>query len=181
MYIFNPEVFDSGIARYQADRLQRWSIALSLFPYVIEHISGAENVWGDLLSRWGATNLAEQGTTPVRVAVVSVIDEYPISPLEAQDFVWPSLAEVRALISDVVSVGEGPAAATSTAPNSATKHKLHWDSSSEIFRDERERVWIPPTATNFQTRLCIVAHTGVAGHRGADTTLKHLREFFYLG
>jgi len=44
LYIFNPEVFDSGIARCQADRLQRWAIALSMFPYAIEHISGEDSV-----------------------------------------------------------------------------------------------------------------------------------------
>lgn len=42
------------MARHQADKLQRWALSLLSFQYVIEHVPGEANVWGDLLSRWGA-------------------------------------------------------------------------------------------------------------------------------
>lgn len=51
VYIFNPYGFDSNMQRYQADKLQRWAMALTCFQYEIEHIRGEDNVWGDLLSR----------------------------------------------------------------------------------------------------------------------------------
>lgn len=53
-YIFDPYSTDSAMARYQADKLQRWALLLISFRYVIEHVPGETNAWGDLLSSWGA-------------------------------------------------------------------------------------------------------------------------------
>ena len=39
--------------RYLADKLARWVVILRGFTYQIRHIAGEDNVWGDLLSRWG--------------------------------------------------------------------------------------------------------------------------------
>ncbi|ETV71271.1 hypothetical protein H257_13409 [Aphanomyces astaci] len=52
VYIFNPSGSNANMAKYQADKLQRWSLVMSTFPYTIECVSGDANVWGDLLSRW---------------------------------------------------------------------------------------------------------------------------------
>ncbi|KAL4087092.1 hypothetical protein PRIC1_012992 [Phytophthora ramorum] len=46
VYIFNPYGVDSTMARYQTDKLQRWSISLMAFRYVIEHMPGDQNAWG---------------------------------------------------------------------------------------------------------------------------------------
>ncbi|KAH9094099.1 hypothetical protein Ae201684P_016714 [Aphanomyces euteiches] len=54
LYIFNPRGYNSGMARYQAHKLQRWAMVMATFPYTLEHVAGEANVWGDLLSRWGA-------------------------------------------------------------------------------------------------------------------------------
>ena len=40
----------------QADRLERWAMFLRAFSYEIFHINGEDNVWADMLSRWGATD-----------------------------------------------------------------------------------------------------------------------------
>ncbi|KAJ8558819.1 hypothetical protein ON010_g8630 [Phytophthora cinnamomi] len=175
LYIFNPEVFDSGIARYQADRLQRWAIALSMFPYAIEHISGEDNAWADLLSRWGASDAAAtRGARSVRVAVIAVEENFAISPLQEAGFVWPTKIEVRTSVKGhfggVIPVEEN----AENAPPAG----VHWDSADELYRDERDRIWVPPGATNLQTRLCVVAHAGAAGHRGVAATLKHLNDVF---
>lgn len=53
-HIFAPEQANSTMPKFQADRLQRWAMTLTMFNYVIEHVSGERNVRGDLLSRWGA-------------------------------------------------------------------------------------------------------------------------------
>ncbi|KAH9088946.1 hypothetical protein LEN26_019336 [Aphanomyces euteiches] len=52
VYMFNPRGSNSGVAKYQADKLQRWALVMSTFPYTIECLPGDTNVWGDLLSRW---------------------------------------------------------------------------------------------------------------------------------
>eukprot|EP00171_Calliarthron_tuberculosum_P003723 IDg3723t1 len=41
------------------------------------------------------------------------------------------------------------------------------------------RIWVPTEAEELQLRLCIIAHTGPAGHRGRDVTEKALSERFY--
>lgn len=41
------------------------------------------------------------------------------------------------------------------------------------------QVWIPSEAGELQQRLCVVAHAGASGHRGAATTLKSLESCFF--
>jgi hypothetical protein len=53
-YIFDPHSVDSTVAKYRANKLQRWSMVLQMFRYEIEYIRGEDNVWGDLLSRWAS-------------------------------------------------------------------------------------------------------------------------------
>ncbi|OWZ19830.1 hypothetical protein PHMEG_0005857 [Phytophthora megakarya] len=43
VYIFNPYAIDGSMQRYQADKLQRWSMSLLRFNYTIEHIQGDDN------------------------------------------------------------------------------------------------------------------------------------------
>jgi hypothetical protein len=76
------------MARYQADKLQQWAMTLSMFQYEIEHVPGEENVWGDLLSRWGA----QQDPPVARMAKLAVVQR--VSPLQERDFVWPTQGEL---------------------------------------------------------------------------------------
>ncbi len=39
VYIFNPEGYNPSMARCQSAKLQRWSMALKPYHFVIEHIS----------------------------------------------------------------------------------------------------------------------------------------------
>ncbi|ETV78978.1 hypothetical protein H257_07762 [Aphanomyces astaci] len=40
--------------RNLAHKLQRWALTMTAFPYVVECVAGEENLWADLLSRWGS-------------------------------------------------------------------------------------------------------------------------------
>lgn len=42
------------IAKHAANRIERWAMLISEFRYEIVHIVGDENIWADLLSRWGS-------------------------------------------------------------------------------------------------------------------------------
>jgi hypothetical protein len=88
-YIFDPKSVNGNIARYQADKLQRWSMVLQMFRYQIEHIPGESNVWGDLLSRWGAKKKAAELKTVNRLVTVS-----QVAPLQEEGFKWPSFEEI---------------------------------------------------------------------------------------
>ncbi|ETW00285.1 hypothetical protein H310_07664 [Aphanomyces invadans] len=70
------------IAKYQANKLQRLSMVMSTFPYVIEPIAGDENVWGDLLSRWGTVNRDANRSRVYRLVQL-------VSPLRSNNFEWP--------------------------------------------------------------------------------------------
>ncbi|KAJ0393598.1 hypothetical protein ATCC90586_001342 [Pythium insidiosum] len=45
VYIFNPYATDGAMARYQADKLQRWALSLTSFQYVIEHMCEQRPGW----------------------------------------------------------------------------------------------------------------------------------------
>ncbi|GMF39969.1 unnamed protein product [Phytophthora fragariaefolia] len=92
VYIFNPYATDGTMARYQADKLQRWALSLMSFQY---HVPGDVNVWGDLLSRWGAGQVREDEHEATRVARLAVVER--VSPLEDPEFVWPSETEIKAV------------------------------------------------------------------------------------
>ncbi|KAE9067004.1 hypothetical protein PF007_g28235 [Phytophthora fragariae] len=129
VYIFNPYGVDSTMARYQADKLQRWSISLTAFRYVIEHVPGDQNEWGDLLSRWGASGVGEADRESVRIARLAVVER--VSPLQDPDFQWPSEAEIRSLQQDV------RARDPSLAPEEVT-----YDEARQLLIGDGNTVWI---------------------------------------
>nr|CCA27769.1 AlNc14C671G12384 [Albugo laibachii Nc14] len=81
----DPTSVATVVPKYMADKLQRWSILLMVYEYVIHDISGTSNVWADLLSRWGKDAVsvcALRITTPI------------LSPMLDKDFQWPDHDEV---------------------------------------------------------------------------------------
>ena len=158
IYIFHPEATDSNIARYQADKLQRWAMTLTGYRYVVEHVGGEDNVWGDLLSRWGAS---PPGASPVVVRALMRVP--PVSPLQDNDFAWPTMEEV------IGCQREQP-------QEDQDRHRR--DDAHGALVNEQDRVWIPDDALDLQQRLCVVAHAGVGGHRGIRTTTATIEERF---
>ncbi len=57
-YIFNPDSVINNVPKYAADKLQRWSLLLMGYDYMIVHLPGEQNVWVDLLSRRGTSESA---------------------------------------------------------------------------------------------------------------------------
>ena len=103
------------------------------------HISGAENEWADLLSRWAAST-----TYTIRRLVVIP----PLSSTANDDFVWPSPDEIRLIQEthkpskmDVLSLDNG------------------------LWKLKSGQVWIPDDESDLQLRLFVIAHTCAAGHR----------------
>ena len=130
-FIFDPRSIDNAIARYRADKLQRWSMVLQMFRYTVEHVAGSENVWGDLLSRWSRPNYNKERVSGRCCALSAVTN---VSPLEKTDFEWPSLEQTKA-IQDKALVGQ---AATSYTKDAV---KLVWV-------DAQGRTWIPDHAVD---------------------------------
>lgn len=163
VYIFDPRSTDANMARYQADKLQRWSVAMLMYRYVIYHISGDDNMWGDLLSRWEAGSASDRQAKLCALAVVDLV-----APLQSSDLDWPSLVQVLQLQQeDLKSCG-----ADEALPD------VVWNEDDQVFKTASGQVWVPDSAVDMQQRLCVIAHAGAAGHRGLTATLKMRKDCF---
>ncbi|ETV75951.1 hypothetical protein H257_09910 [Aphanomyces astaci] len=80
VYMFNPLRSNSNMAKYQAHKLQRWALTMTTFPYVVECVAGEDNLWADLLSRWGSLAGPDRGARMQKLALVS--------SLRAEEFIW---------------------------------------------------------------------------------------------
>jgi hypothetical protein len=155
-FIFNPASLKAAVPKYTAAKLDRWALLLMGYDYRIKDIAGDDNVWADLLSRWG------------RVRNVCAIFRVPlkISPLMDKEFVWPTVDEVQRIQEVYVEKHGHP---DDVKPPVAV--------SDGVLRCTDGALWIPPDAAELQVRLCVIAHFGLAGHRGYDTTLDRLKPF----
>lgn len=144
-YIFNPSSVLSAVPKYTADKLQRWSMVLMGYHYEIVHIPGEDNVWADLLSRWGCERSVCAAT-------------FTESPQLNKKFIWPSMSEIRDL-----QVKYGVKGATGA---------------DGLQRCAAGLTIIPKEAIDLILRLCVVAHSGIAGHQGIANTVLTLAEHF---
>ncbi|KAE8962456.1 hypothetical protein PR001_g29701 [Phytophthora rubi] len=168
IYLFCP---GKELKKHVRGKLLRWSTKLLEYRYTIEHIEGVHNVWADLISRWGGRTLpaarfhSVKRFTRSRAAhcsnkMVSVVT--PLRPLDADDFVWPTIEEI------------GREQALHTPPKGATLDD------SDLWRVNGV-MWIPSEATDLTQRLLIIAHCGRNGHRGMHVMQNHIRRLFYVG
>ncbi|KAH9132765.1 hypothetical protein AeRB84_020938 [Aphanomyces euteiches] len=148
------------MAKYQADKLQRWALVMSTFPYTIECLPGDTNVWGDLLSRWGS---AQSSRTIARVRKLLHV----VSPLQQSDFEWPTAKSI--LEAQKLAFERGG----STPPGVA------WSNEDSFHMDDQGRIWVPDDAVDLQRRLCVIAHQGAAGHRRVAATVKSVSDKFW--
>jgi hypothetical protein len=162
-YIYDPKSVDSGIQKYRADKLQRWAVVMSTFQYTIQHVAGEDNVWGDLLSRWGA-GAVEKAVEDHPVPTMKMCSLRRVAPLQDQEFVWPEAREI--------------AEAQAKAKNQGDQTKTIWSESEKWFKTPQGRVWIPDDHSDLQQRIVIVAHMGASGHRGIKATTKTVEDVF---
>ena len=116
------------------------------YQYEIVHIPGDDNVWADLLSRWGCER---------SVCAVSFVE----SPQLQTDFVWPSAVEI-----------------CEVQKKNGVRGPVENDG---MYRNEAGQAIIPKEATDLILRLCVIAHSGVAGHQGLVNTVQTLAEHFW--
>ena len=85
-YIFttNPD-----LRRSTTDKLERWAMRISAFAYNIEHISGEDNLWADLLSRWA------QPRSTVNLKGLR-LPKPPLKPLDSHEWpTWDTIAQAQ--------------------------------------------------------------------------------------
>ena len=130
-------------------KIARWALALMGYNYIIEHIPGEKNLWADLLSRWGL---------PSRTMCIK---NFPVvRPLDDPEFSFPTRQEI---------------VECQSKENIKDRDDLSYNQYGEI--THRDKLWIPENNEELLLRIFIVAHTGIAGHRGVASTTRVIQKF----
>ena len=162
-YIFDPVRTNPRMPKHVFNKIQRWALMLAAFRYEVVHIPGTENIWADLMSRWGTP------TPPTSIALLrramSTLFTAPLAPYIDEKIEWPTAEEVATIQAEAIREGE-------KLPDAPEKR-------NGVLTDAQGAVWIPADAVNLQLRLCIIGHCGRGGHRGVTTTLKNICEHFF--
>jgi hypothetical protein len=146
VYILDPKARASETRRHVNDRLERWATKMLTYRYEISHISGEDNVWADLLSRWA------RPTSAASAAAMKGGGWNPrIRPLQNQQFEWPTIKEITDMQERSRQI-----------PDKAVKVE------DGMRVTEESQIWIP--TKELQLRICVIAHSGCAGHRGVEPT-----------
>ena len=155
VYILDPS--GRNVSKNVDDRLERWAMKLSGLFYIIEHISGEDNVWADMLTRWAS----KPAVKSLRVKVPKAL----VTPLLNESFVWPTLEEV----------------ANIQASHCKEKHLLSLSRGKhDLLATASAAVWIPfGESGQLRLRVMIIAHCASAGHRGIQATTKTISQRFY--
>ena len=157
LFVFAPFALEPALGRHVVSKVQRWALFLSRFNYRIEHVSGEENVFADILTRW----LKGYRDEPKRMRTICSLVRAPAQIIPtADDLVWPDI--------------EAFANAQRTARDKPRDLEVGED---KVGRVER-RIWIPVDATELILKVLVVSHCGAMGHRGRDATESIVRENF---
>ncbi|KAG4062024.1 hypothetical protein PC123_g3135 [Phytophthora cactorum] len=161
IHVFAPH---ESVKKHIKGKLLRWAMKLMNFRYVVEHVPGPTNVWADMISRWAGNHspaatvkrlkAVRRRTTPTARSTGPTT----LRPLDKENFVWWTLAELFDTQSEYAAPGEA-------------------DRTLDGLLTIDGKIWVPPDAKVFIQRLCIVAHCGAQGHRGQHAMVTHLGLF----
>ena len=77
VYLFDPLYRPTAAKKFTEEKLQRWALRLNAFPFTIEHVTGEDNVWADLLTRWGSAYSSRSRSAITNETPVSVDSVIP--------------------------------------------------------------------------------------------------------
>ncbi|KAH9090266.1 hypothetical protein LEN26_018896, partial [Aphanomyces euteiches] len=138
---------------YQRQKLTRWAAIIGGYRYVIEHIKGIDNLWADLMSRWGQDRPAAVTTNRAKVR---------------RGHGWSKKRKATTAVASPQGANEIPEVKTgSSGPQ-------RWTLAG------RRPYRIPTEATSLIQRILIVAHCGSMGHRGEAALIQHVQRKFQV-
>jgi hypothetical protein len=195
VYVFAPSMVNPSVRRYTSQKLERWAMQLAGYTYNVMHISGDDNVWADLMTRWG--NNAQPPPSAKRITArrgkiktqqpgsAKPRKQPPTRPYAPADFEFPCAADIRHMqLAALQEGGEVPSKVTHIGSDS--KHRrMGANVSSSMRADEslllrtaEGHVWIPDE-DHLPLRVFIAAHAGSAGHRGITATTNEIKKHFW--
>ena len=138
-------------------RIDRWVLKLEGYKYQVQHIAGADNIWSDLLSRWGAQPLIPSIPTMYLRRIIPRHLAQPVTtPYNLIEF--PTRQDLLRMQTEVT-----------------TPSNIHGNDQGVLVNLEG-KTWVPAKA---RISILTVAHYGISGHYGIRDTLKRLQEKFY--
>ena len=197
VYCLKPSIARVRASQASMDRLVRWSWELTGLNYRVVHITSEENVVADMLSRWGSGERSEEAHSPATYAKMRVIKarygvRRVICDLEGSKaghscLLCKAAKLTAAKIGEPSTIYELPKpwqwptveeiAASQKKHQGGPRDAKYHRNANGLLVDKNDRVYIPPDDA-LKTRICIVAHTGAAGHRGLLATLKSVARVF---
>jgi hypothetical protein len=155
IFILDPE---KEVSKNSSGRLQRWASLLFSFHYTIEHIAGENNLFPDLLSRWGAPK------RKLRMASLSLkLPKGHVPVIET--LVFPTIAEIKK--AQIETIQETP---------SLLEEECISDDEIQQIYTMNGKIWIP--TEELAIRIMVIAHCGTGGHRGYKSTAETIKARF---
>ena len=162
VFIYNSEQALYALNSNSLNKVRRWGMLLSNFEYKIVHISGEDNCWADLLSRWGSAR-SHPAAGEVGHLRLAALLQAPLAPNRDADLTWPTRTDI------ILSQQKA-------TPPPATLVNTSYDG---LLQFPTGVIWIPPRDVSLQLRICVIGHCGRGGHRGATATAQAIKAIFF--
>ena len=228
--LFNPHVALAANRQQAADRIQRWQLIMSQFRYEIHYVKGEDNVFADLLTRWGsleppasASPTGGRAAVPMTVPLLRAVrtSQARTAAVSTSTSSTPtsttvsSVTPARRAISTSTSVSatvSTPAATPTPSPTTSTPPVIQLAQDALALTDvpalheiltaqgndpdkgllgkyvrgvdgllrldsTTGPIYVPDT-NRLRQRICVVAHSGSAGHRGSEVTTNRVKALF---
>ena len=157
-YIFSPQSCGVTLSKAASQRLAGWRACMSQFNYVIQHIPGEDDHWGDRLSRW---RVLDSEDPLVRENVIAVV-----AP-PTGDYQMSSKGKIKDR-HDAVTRGQVEVA---TPLGTVTRSE---DGLYRVSYQGRMVLWVPEEERELQALLMVCEHMRDARHRGVRATTHRL-------
>jgi len=204
MYILDPERVVAHPKMATLSRVRRWGLLLQQFQYLVVHIDGVENLWGDMLSRWATP--ADGVVASALFVVSAVASGAGVGDgglhTELHDLDGDGVTDNVGAVVNAVQVdwrvkglcGAGdfnhmhvdagtlraaqrsrvPAASWATPSINIEGVGVTYDEGDDIYHFEGKIFVVDDEA--LRKRCLVLAHAGLAGHRSRQLTLSRVQQ-----
>eukprot|EP00918_Siedleckia_nematoides_P088212 GHVU01193857.1.p1 GENE.GHVU01193857.1~~GHVU01193857.1.p1 ORF type:complete len:805 (+),score=60.23 GHVU01193857.1:49-2415(+) len=150
------------------DKMYRWYLRICSLPYDIRYIEGEDNVWADILSRWGAV---PEGPLLSEAGCLSAL-QCSLPHPDPDEVVFPSLADIKVVQDEYKRL----------VPSKARHDEV---AMFRVFTDPPDEgsplgpLWLPKCAEDLKIRILVIAHARDGLHASQNGTLAIVAEHFW--
>jgi transposase InsO family protein len=198
IFLLNPHSKSCSLHKNTELKIARWAASLIVLNFVIYHIKGDDNVWADILTRWGINRKNLPDSVEPNEVALSLLNVTKLSSLITKASTPQELEQYFSTQTNLYkkfhNMGNTTARVDFEYPTleeifvvqntivSRTPSVLNQISLDEIRKIYlyKDLIWIPSAkfAAFLRIRLCIIAHSSHSGHRNFKETLSNLTKTF---